>query len=176
VDLETLKKYSSGELNPRQFLAIHREAAELLEILHHYLHTGEYVKTVADWPEVRKRSQAKEYVVLKTMMLLTPLVFVGGTIFIFRAPHVVFLSALAWLALFGIIAMFQLLRRRQIEKSKQGRSVLVATNDRLARVWLDGSGDIQFWPLTEHKAEPIEPVPETIRLLLFVDLGKTSLN
>jgi hypothetical protein len=176
VDLEILKKYSSGELNTRQFLAVHKEAADLLEILHNYLHPGEFVNTVADWPEVRRRSQARDYVVLKTMMLLTPLVLVGGTIYIFRAPHIVLFSGLTWLALFALIAVFQLIHRRQANRSKEGRSVVVVTNDRLMRVWLDGSGDIQFWPLGEQKSEPMEAVPETIRLLLKVDLGETSLN
>lgn len=134
------------------------------------------MNTVADWPEVRKRRQSREYLVLKTMMLLTPVVLVGGTVFMFRAPHIVLLSGLLWLGAFALIAVFQLLRNRMASKSREGRSVVVVTNDRLMRVWLDGSGDIQFWPLGQQKAEPIEPVPETVRLLLNVDLGKTSLN
>jgi hypothetical protein len=176
VDLETLQKYSRGELNPKQYLAIHQDAAELLEILHARLHTGEYVVELSEWPSVRTRRQARQYMVLKTMMLITPFVVVTGTAF---APYSKLALAflLLWLMAFAVIAVFQMLRRASVQKAMGGRSVVIVTDRRLMRIWLDGSREVQSWPLSPGKnAELIEPVPETVRLLLDLDLGKTSLN
>jgi hypothetical protein len=178
VDLETLKRYTRGELTPKQFLSVHRDASELLELLHQHLHSGEYVTMVTDWPAVRPRRMERQYLVLKTMMLFTPLVLVGCTAFIFQSPLIGLTAALVWLALFSVIAAGQLVYRARLQRSREGRSVVVVTDHRLMRVWLDGSGDVQSWVLTETTGadEPIEAVPDTVRLLLQVDLGRTSLN
>jgi hypothetical protein len=176
VDLDTLQKYSRGELNPKQYLAIHQDASELLEILHSRLHTGEYVVELSEWPTVRTRRQARQYMMLKTMMLITPFVVVTGTAF---APHskAALGFLLVWLAAFAVIALFQILRRNRTAKAQGGRSVVLVTDRRLLRVWLDGTREVQSWPLNPDKnAHLIEPVPETVRLLLDLDLGKTSMN
>jgi hypothetical protein len=177
VDLETLKKFSAGDLTPKQYLAVHREAGELLEIFRDYLDPGEFLASLADWPAVRKRPR-RQFVVLKTMMLITPLVLAGSLFLIFASPLTVLTLALVWLGAFAVIATYQLVRRTQAQKSSEGRSVLAVTDRRLMRVWLDGSGEVQSWPLGDEDkhAEPIEPVPETVRLLLQLDLGKTSFN
>ena len=45
------------------------------------------------------------------------------------------------------------------------------------RIWLDGTGEVQSFALADEKsAEVVDPVPETVKVLLQVDLGKTSLN
>lgn len=177
VDLETLRKYSRGDLTPKQYLAVHRDAGELLEILQKRLCPGEYVAELSDWPSVRSRRHTRQYVVLKTMMLITPFVLVTGTAFALVSRTAVPLI-LTWLAFFALIAVFQLLRRTMGQKSASDRSVVAVTDRRLMRIWLDGSGEVQSWPLSPNKetAEVIEPVPETVRLLLDLDLGKTSLN
>jgi hypothetical protein len=177
VDLDTLKKYSAGSLPPKQYLAVHHDAEELLEVFAACLHPGEFVSSLADWPAVRKKPR-RQFIVLKTMMLLTPLVLVASTAFIFSSPLTTLFLALAWLAVFAAIAGYQLVSRHRHQKSNEGRSIVAVTNRRIMRIWLDGTGEIQFWPLgdEESHAEPVEPVPETVRLLLQLDLGKTSLN
>jgi hypothetical protein len=176
VDLDTLQKYSRGELTPKQYLAVHADASELLEILHSRLYSGEYVVELSDWPSVRKRRDEKQYMMLKTMMLITPFVIVTGTAF---APYsrLALFFLLFWLLAFGAIAVFQILRRTKLQKTPEGHSVVVVTDKRLMRIWLDGSGEFQSWPLSPDKhSQLIEPVPETVRLMLDLDLGKTSLN
>lgn len=171
-------KYSRGELPPKQFLAVHRDASELLELLHENLMSGEYLVSVTDWPAVRKRSSSRHYVVLKTMMLITPLVLVGGLALAMKSPFAALLSGLLWLAAFGVAAVVLLFQRARASKSREGRSVLVVTDRRLMRVWLDGSVEVQSFALGEEKktARESETVPETVRVLLRADLGKTSLN
>jgi len=178
VDLETLKKYSQGELTPREFLAVHRQAGELLDLLYAHLATGEHVVTVADWPSAPRVSPARRFLALKTMLLLTPLVLIGGSILMFSSPRVALLSVMSWLLFFAIIAALQLIVRARAHRLLRGESVLVVTNHRLMRVWLDGSSEIQSFAATDEKSapQPVEAVPETVRLLLQVDLGKTSLN
>lgn len=177
MDLVTLQKYSRGELSPKQFLQVHKDAGELLDILHERLHPGEYVVELSDWPSVRRRKQSRQWVVLKTMMLITPFVLVTGTAFA-RVSKTAIPLMLVWLVVFAIIGIFQLLRRSKAQKSSEGRSVVAVTDRRLMRIWLDGSDEVQSWPLSPAKAseELIEPVPDTVRLLLDLDLGKTSLN
>jgi hypothetical protein len=155
---------------------VHREAGELLDLLHEHLHKGEDVVTLADWPAARRRAP-RQFLALKTMMLVTPLVLVGGLAFVFRSPLAVLLSGIVWVAMFTVIAGLQLLGRERAKRSREGRSVVVVTDRRLMRIWLDGTGEVQSFALAEEKAaEVVEPVPETVRVLLQVDLGKTSLN
>ena len=177
VDLDTLMKYSRGELSPKQFLAVHRDASELLDLLHENLLSGEYLVSVADWPAVRKRLSAR-FTVLKTMMLATPLVLVGGWILAMKSPFAALLSGLLWLAAFALAAIVLLVQRAQSSKSREGRSVLVVTDRRLMRIWLDGSDEIQSFALGEEKKTALEAdaVPETVRVLLRADLGNASLN
>ena len=146
----------------------------MLEIFQEYLLPGEFLVSLADWPAVRRKPR-RQFVVLKTMMLATPLVLVGSTAFIFSSPLGVLYFALIWFAVFAAIATAQLITRAKAQKSSEGKSVLAVTNKRLMRVWLDGSDEVQSWPLgdDESEAEPMEPVPETVRLLLQLDLGKT---
>jgi hypothetical protein len=177
LDLEILKKFSSGQLPPRQYLAVHREAAELLEILHEHLHPGEFVVTLTEWPHTRPRLYARQYLTLKTMMLLTPVVLVGGLIFAYAHPLWVLLSGLTWFTLFAGIAVIQLVRRTHAKRSREGRSVVAVTQRRIMRIWLDGTGEVQSWPLgKETSAPPLEPVSDTVKLLLHLDLGRISLN
>jgi hypothetical protein len=178
MDLETLMKYSRGDLPPKQFLAVHLDASELLELLNENLLSGEYLVSVADWPAVRKRTSLRQYTVLKTMMLITPLVVVGGLALAMNSPLAALLSGLLWLGAFAVIAVGLLLRRLKAAKSREGRSVVVVTDRRLIRVWLDGSGEMQSFALGEEKKTRFEsePVPETVRVLLRADLGKTSMN
>jgi hypothetical protein len=177
VDLTTLQKYSRGELTPKEYLAVHKDAGELLEILQTRLSPGEYVVELSDWPAVRSRKQARQYVMLKTMMLITPFVLVTGTAFALVSRTAIPLM-LVWLVVFGAIAGYQLLRRSQSQKSVEGRSVVAVTDRQLMRIWLDGSGEVQSWPLSPDKnaGEAVDPVSETVKLLLDLDLGKTSLN
>jgi hypothetical protein len=178
VDLDTLKRFSSGDLSPKEYLAVHLEAGELLDTLNDYLHPGEFVVMLSDWPVVRRRAQYRQYAVLKTMMLATPLVIVGGTVFALHSPLAALFTGMAWLFIFTVIAILQLLRRLRKPKSTEGRSVVAVTNRRIMRIWLDGSGEVQSWLLNTEKRdqEPMEPVPETVQLLLRLELGKTSLN
>ncbi len=177
MDLDSLKRYSSGELTAKQFLAIHRDAGELLDLLQEYLKPGEYVTSVQDWPEPKHRSQVRQYFFLKTLMLVTPFVLMVGSAFILSSPRAVFFSAMIWFGLFGLAAVGMLWRRHRRKKSRIGKSVLVVSNRRMLRVWLDGSEDVQYWWLGEAPQAPLmEPVSDTIRLLLELELGKTSLN
>jgi hypothetical protein len=178
VDLETLMKYSRGELPPKQFLAVHLDASELLDLLNENLMSGEYLVSVADWPAVRKRTSLRQYTALKTLMLMTPLVVIGGVALAINSPLAALLSGLLWLGAFAVLAVGLLLRRLRAAKSRQGRSVVVVTDRRLMRVWLDGSGELQSFALGEEKKTSLEndPVPETVRVLLRADLGRTSMN
>lgn len=177
MDLDTLKRYSKGELTAKQFLAVHRDAGELLDLLQEHLRPSEYLSSVQDWPEPKMRQQHRHFLVLKTMMLITPLILVGGTAFIFENPITVFLIALAWLTAFALIGFIMLYRNVRARKSIQGKSVLVTTNRRLLRVWLDGSEEVQGWWLGESvDNHPMEPVSATIRFLIELELGKPSLN
>lgn len=179
MDLETLMKYSRGELPPKQFLAVHLDASELLDVLNENLMSGEFLVSVADWPAVRKRKSLRQYTALKTLMLITPLVVVGGLVLAMNSPLAALLSGLLWLGAFGVIAVGLLLRRWKAGKSREGRSVVVVTDRRLMRVWLDGSGEMQSFALGEEKKTARlegEPVPETVRVLLRADLGRTSMN
>lgn len=177
MDLEQLKRFSSGELTAKQFLAIHRDAGELLDLLREHLKQSEFVSSVQDWPEPRHRGRIKQYFVLKTMMLITPLVLLSGVAFMVKDPVAVFISVMLWFAAFGAAAMWMLWSRQRRKQSRVGKSVLVATNRRLMRVWLDGSEEVQYWWLGEKPEDQLmDPVSDTIRLLLDLDLGKVSMN
>ncbi|MBI5058636.1 hypothetical protein HZB60_02505 [candidate division KSB1 bacterium] len=177
MDLDTLKRYSSGELTPKQFMAVHRQAGELLDLLQEHLRPNEFVSTVQDWPDPRNRHQARHFLVLKTMMLVTPLLIVGTTAFIFQDPVAVALALLSWLGLFGLVAVAMLWRRWRLQRLNPGQSVLVVTNRRMMRVWLDGSEEVQGWWLGDRSDDmPMEPVSGTIRFLLEMDLGEVSMN
>ena len=178
IDLEMLKKYASGELKPKEFLAVHQDAGELLELLQEHLHPGEHVTSLAEWPLLPTRKQTRQYVMLKNMMLLTPFVLVGGAAFVFATPYAMLFTGLALFVVFAVVAMALALRRVRARKSRAGRSVLAVTNRRLLRIWLDGSGEVQYWMLGKQgeTRAPLEPVPETVQLLLRLDLGETSLN
>ena len=177
MDLELLKRYASGELTAKQFLAFHKEAGELLDLLYEYLRPLEVVVSVQDWPEPRKRTPLRQFLLLKTMMLVTPVVMVGALTSVYRNPILGFTVVLGWLLVFSLLAFWQLYRRWQIKRSKSGMSVLIVTNQRLMRVWLDGSEEVQAWPLAdEPELPPMEPVSSTIKLLLELDLGKISMN
>jgi hypothetical protein len=112
------------------------------------------------------------------MMLFTPFVIIVGTAI--TSKDLMFgLGILGfWLTLCGLSAAYLLYQRTRVLKSKEGKSVLVITNRRMMRVWLDGSETVQAWRLGSghHKKKHIEPVPETIKLLLELDLGKPSHN
>ncbi|MDD5088937.1 MAG: hypothetical protein PHI18_09100, partial [bacterium] len=168
----------SGELKPKEFLAVHKDAGELLELLQEHLHPGEFVTSLAEWPQLPTRKQTRQYVMLKNLMLVTPFVLVGGAAFMFASPFAMLVTGLVLFVLFATAAMGLALRRARMRKSRAGRSVLAVTNRRIMRIWLDGSGEVQYWMLGPHDkpAEPHEPVPETVRLLLRLDLGETSLN
>ena len=177
MDLDTLKRYSRGELTPKQFMAVHRQAGELLDLLQEHLRPNEFVSTVQDWPDPRSRHQARQFLVLKTMMLVTPLVIVGTTAFIFQDPLAVVIALLSWLGLFGLIAVAMLFRRWRMQLLAPDHSVLVVTNRRMMRVWLDGSEEVQAWWLGDRSDElPMEPVSPTIRFLLELELGEVNLN
>lgn len=178
IDLELLKKYASGELKPKEFLAVHQDAGELLELLQEHLHPGEFVSSLAEWPLLPTRRQTRQYVMLKNMMLATPFVLVGGAAFMFASPYAMLVTGLALFVMFAVVAMSLAFKRARERKSRAGRSVLAVTNRRIMRIWLDGSGEVQYWMLgpQETAREPHEPVPETVRLLLRLDLGETSLN
>jgi hypothetical protein len=177
MDLDTLKRYSRGELTTRQFMAVHRQAGELLDLLQEHLRPSEFVNTVQDWPDPRMRHHARQFLVLKTMMLVTPLVVVGTTVVILRDPIAAAVAMLSWLALFGLVAVAMLWRRWRMQRLIPGSSVLVVTNLRMMRFWLDGSEEVQGWWLGDRSDElPMEPVSPTIRFLLELDLGEVNLN
>lgn len=85
---------------------------------------------------------------------------------------------LGWLSLCLIGGAYLLWDRYRVLKSKDGKSVLVITNRRMMRIWLDGSETVQAWWLTDdpNKKKALEPVSGTIKLLLELDLGKPNLN
>ena len=178
MDLDILRKYSRGELPPKQFLSVYKEAGELLDLLYENLHPREVVVSVHDWPAPRKRTPGRQYFGLKTMLLVTPLVLIGGSVFIFSHPLPVLISVAVWFAVFAVVALTQIFGKFRVERSREGQSVLVITNVRMIRVWLDGSEEIQFWNLKDEKSEDgtMEPVSPTIKLLLEIDHGKISLN
>ncbi|MFZ5434118.1 MAG: hypothetical protein ACOZB3_10135 [Calditrichota bacterium] len=178
VDLDTLKQFARGELSTKQFLAVYRDAGDLLELLQKHLHPGEYVTSIAEWPVTPTRKQIRQYANLKNLMLATPFILVGGASFMFASPFAILYTGVVLAVLFLAVAAYLLVRRSRARRSRQGRSVLTVTSRRIMRIWLDGSGDVQSWLLhTEGKShEPMEPVPETIQLLLQLDLGKVSLN
>ncbi|MBU0507214.1 hypothetical protein KKH27_00060 [bacterium] len=178
MDLDTLKKYTRGELSPKQFLAVHQEADELMELLQAHLHPGEHLTSLAEWPILPTRRQTRHYAMLKNMMLATPFVLVGGAAFMFASPYAMLITGLILFAVFAMAAVALAVRQARARKSRAGRSVLAVTNRRILRIWLDGTGEVQSWMVTdaERSRQPVEPVPETVRLLLQLDLGETSLN
>jgi hypothetical protein len=178
LDLDTLKKYSAGELEHKKFIQVHEEARELLDLLYQNLAQSEYVVSVQDWHEPKRTRKFSQFFVLKTMMLFTPFVIVVGTAITGKNLHAGLLILGLWLLLCGISAAYLLIKRSRLLKSKEGKSVLVITNRRMMRVWLDGSEAVQAWRLgsAHRKKKAVEPVPETIKLLLELDLGKPSHN
>jgi hypothetical protein len=178
IDLDLLKKFARGDLSPKEFLAVHQDAGELMELLQEHLHPGEYVSSLAEWPVLPLRRQTRQYVMLKNMMLVTPFLLVGGAAFMFASPYAMLVTGLVLFVVFAAVALGLAMRRARAQKSRAGRSVLAVTNRRLMRIWLDGSGEVQYWMLgkSEKSHEPVEPVPETVRLLLHLDLGDASLN
>jgi hypothetical protein len=178
VDLDTLKKFSAGELGHKKFIAVHEEAGELLDLLYQNLTQSEFVVSVEDWHEPKRVKKLGQFIALKTMMLFTPFVLVVGTAITSRDLPLGFGILGFWFTLCGVSAAFLLYQRTRVLKSKEGKSVLVVTNRRMMRVWLDGSDVVQAWRLGSghHKKKAIEPVPEMIKLLLELDLGKPSDN
>lgn len=178
MDLDVLRKYSRGELPPKQFLSVYKDAGELLDLLYEHLQSRELVVSVHDWPTPRRKPSTRQYFALKTMLLVTPLVLIGGSVFIFSHPLPVIISVAVWFMAFAIVALAQIFGKFHVERSREGKSVLVITNARLMRVWLDGTEEVQSWSLKDDKSEDetMEPVSPTIRLLLEIDQGKISLN
>ena len=178
MDLDTLKKYSAGELSHKKFIAVHEEAGELLDLLYQNLGQSEYVASVQDWNEPKREKKLGQFVTLKTMMLFTPFIVVVGTAITARELMLGLGILGFWFTLCCLSAAYLLYQRTRVLKSKEGKSVLVVTNRRMMRVWLDGSETVQAWRLGSghHKKKPIEPVPATIKLLLELDLGKPSEN
>jgi len=178
VDLDTLKKYSQGELSHRKFIAVHQEAGELLDLLYQNLDTSEYVVSVQDWHEPKRLRKLGQFVVLKTMMIFTPFIIVVGTAITAKSLALGLGILLSWLGLCGLSGLYLFLQRMAVLRSKEGKSVLVITNRRMMRVWLDGSETVQAWKLGEgrRKKKAIDPVPKTINLLIELELGKPSMN
>ncbi|MBU0691234.1 hypothetical protein KKC97_10470 [bacterium] len=178
MDLDTLKKFSAGELGHKKFIEVHEEARELLDLLYQNLAQAEYVVSVQDWHEPKRTKKLSQFIVLKTMMLFTPFVIVVGTAITSKDLHAGLIILGLWLALCGLSSVYLLIKRSHILKSKEGKSVLVITNRRMMRVWLDGSEAVQAWRLGigHRKKKAIDPVPETIKLLLELDLGQPSDN
>ena len=179
MDLETLKRFSAGELSPKQYLAVHQEAGELLDILQEHLGEHEWVTTVQDWPEPKRKQPGRNYMVLKTMILFTPLIFLaGGGAWYVGGPLGGVLTVLFLFGVFSAIAVAMLVERLRVDRKREGKSVLVVTNRRLMRVWLDGTEEVQAWWLGEDNTEniPIEAVSSTIKFLLELDLGKVNMN
>jgi hypothetical protein len=178
LDLDTLKKFSAGELSHKKFIAVHEEAGELLDLLYQNLAQSEYVVSVEDWHEPKRVKKLGQFFTLKTMMLFTPFIIIVGTAI--TTKDLLFgLGILGfWFTLCGLSAAYLLHQRTRVLKSKEGKSVLVVTNRRMMRVWLDGSETVQAWRLGSghHKKKAVEQVPETIKLLLELDLGKPSDN
>jgi hypothetical protein len=176
MDLDQLRKYSRGELETKQFLSVYKDAGELLDLLYEHLQPRELVVSVHDWPTPRKKARG-QYFGLKTMLLVTPFILIGISVFIFSHPLPVLISVVAWFAIFALVALKQIHGKFRVERSREGKSVLVITNARMIRVWLDGSEEVQFWNLKEDTPDlTMEPVSPTIKLLLEIDQGKISLN
>jgi hypothetical protein len=176
MDLDQLRKYSRGELPPKQFLSLYKDAGELLDLLYEHLYPRELVVSVHDWPAPRHKPRLSQYFALKTMLLITPLVLIGGSVFIFNHPLPVLISVALWFLAFAVVALTQIFGKFRVERSREGRSVLVITNIRMIRIWLDGSEEVQSWPLKDDNSDEMDPVSPTIRLLLEIDHGKISLN
>jgi hypothetical protein len=178
VDLDTLKKYSAGELGHKKYIEVHEEARELLDLLYQNLAQSEYVVSVQDWHEPKRARKLGQFVILKTMMIFTPFVIVVGTAISSKDLYIGLGILGFWLTLCGLSAIYLLIKRAHILKSKEGKSVLVVTNRRMMRVWLDGSESVQAWRLGSgsRKKKAVDPVPETIKLLIELELGKPSDN
>lgn len=178
IDLDTLKRYSRGELGHKTFMAVHQEAGELLDLLFRNLTKAEHVVSIQDWPLPRRQKRLGQFFVLKTMMLFTPFVLIVGIASMRTTPHMALALMIGWLAMCLLGGGYLLIDRYRVLKSKDGKSVLVITNRRMMRIWLDGSETVQAWWLTDdpNKKKPLEPVSSTIKLLLELDLGDPSLN
>ena len=174
--LDQLRKFSRGELPPKQFLSVYKDAGELLDLLYEHLQPRELVVSVHDWPSPRRKPSTRQYFGLKTMLLITPVVLIGGSVFIFSHPLPVLISVALWFLAFAIVALTQVFGKFRVERSREGKSVLIITNVRMIRIWLDGSEEVQSWPLKDEKSPEMEPVSPTIKLLLEIDQGKISLN
>jgi len=178
IDLDTLQRYSRGELSPKTFMAVHQEAGELLDLLFQNLSQAEHVVSIQDWPLPRRQKRLGQFFVLKTMMLFTPFCLIVGAALAQKTPVLGMSITMGWLALCLLGGGYLLWDRYRVMKSKDGKSVLVITNRRMMRIWLDGSETVQAWWLTDdpNKKKRLEPVSSTINLLLELDLGKPNLN
>ncbi|MCC6476955.1 hypothetical protein IT157_07850 [bacterium] len=178
LDLDTLKRYSLGELPHKKFLEVHQDAGELLDLLYANLNRAEHVVSIEDWPLPRRQKRMGQFVALKTMMLFTPFCLIVGAAMLGGYPVLGAAIMFGWLALCFFGAAFLLWQRSRVAKSKDGRSVLVITNKRMMRVWLDGSETVQAWWLTDDpgKKKLNEKVSSTTALMLELELGKPSLN
>ncbi|NUO20128.1 hypothetical protein HUU59_11820 [bacterium] len=178
IDLDTLQRYSRGELSHKTFMAVHQEAGELLDLLFQNLSKAEHVVSIQDWPLPRRQKRLGQFFVLKTMMLFTPFCLIVGAAIAQNSPALGMTMMLGWLSLCLIGGAYLLWDRYRVLKSKDGKSVLVITNRRMMRIWLDGSETVQAWWLTDdpNKKKALEPVSGTIKLLLELDLGKPNLN
>src|SRR5512143_1638853 len=108
MDLDQLKRFSRGELPPKQFLSVYKDAGELLDLLYEHLQPREVVVSVHDWPSPRRKPASRQYFGLKTMLLVTPVVLVGGSVFIFSHPLPVLISVAVWFLAFAIVALTQI--------------------------------------------------------------------
>ncbi|MBL0061745.1 MAG: hypothetical protein IPP40_09780 [bacterium] len=178
IDLDTLQRYSRGELSPKTFMAVHQEAGELLDLLFQNLSQAEHVVSIQDWPLPRRQKRLGQFFVLKTMMLFTPFCLIVGAALAQKTPVLGISITMGWLTLCLLGGGYLLWDRYRVMKSKDGKSVLVITNRRMMRIWLDGSETVQAWWLTDdpNKKKRLEPVSSTINLLLELDLGKPNLN
>jgi hypothetical protein len=178
IDLDTLKRYSRGELSHKTFLAVHQDAGELLDLLFQNLNQAEHVVSIQDWPLPRRVKRLGQFFVLKTIMLFTPFCLIVGAAIAQQSPMLGMSLMFGWLALCIFGGGYLLWDRYRVNKSKDGKSVLVITNRRMMRIWLDGSETVQAWWLTDdpNKKKPLEPVSSTVNLLLELDLGKPSQN
>lgn len=159
-------------------MAVHQEAGELLDLLFQNLNQAENVVSIQDWPLPRRQKKLGQFFVLKTMMLFTPFCLIVGAGMMRTMPTLGMSLMLGWLGLCLLGGGFLLWERYRVQKSKDGKSVLVITNRRMMRIWLDGSETVQAWWLTDdpNKKKPLEPVSTTITFLLELELGKPSLN
>jgi len=178
LDLDTLQRYSRGELSHKTFMAVHQEAGELLDLLFQNLNKAEDVVSIQDWPLPRRQKRLGHFFVLKSMMLFTPFCLIVGAAMARNSVSLGLGVMLGWLVLCLLGGGYLLWDRHRVLNSKDGKSVLVITNRRMMRVWLDGSETVQAWWLTDdpNKKKPLEPVSPTIKLLLDLDLGDPSLN